>query len=273
LKKTLLVLFILLSFPVTAQQHPVAVESAALLAPGDAKIDLGLSYFRSQSFPLSGLSGNLLKFGNIRFAVSLSDYVELQTDGTLLNLLEVTKRDSAFNSQITSHNTPTGDIGDFTLWTKFKILNEYRSGIGFAVRFGIQLPNASNESGLGIDEMNFFSSLLIQKHLGGLLTMNAGLGILGDPTVLGQQHDVFIYGLEYMVPVSDDVSVIIQSAGRNGHSGTGVYPLSNAKAGIEYTTRDVSVKIFGVANFSPRDRARGIEISVSHLFHVIDIPQ
>jgi hypothetical protein len=271
LKRSLLFLFILLSSPAAAQQHPLAVEHSELLQSGYAQIDLGSSYFRNQPFPLSGLRGHLLKFGNIRFAISLSEYVELQADGTLLNLLDITHRDSSFNSHVVTSSTPTGDIGDFTVWTKFAVLSEYRSGIGFSVRFGIQLPNASNESGLGIDEMNFYATMLFQKHIGGLMTLNAGLGILGDPTVLGQQHDVFLYGLEYRLPVGSTTSVLIQTAGRKGHSGTGVHPLANTKLGIEYGASDFIFTASGVMNTSSQDRARGIELRVSYLFQVMNM--
>jgi hypothetical protein len=273
LKRSLLFLFILLSSPAAAQQHPLNVESAELLEPGRAQFDLGTSYFRDQPFPLSGLEGHLLKLGNLRFIVSLSEFVELQMDGTLLNLLDVTKRGPAFNSHIASKSTPTGDIGDFTCWTKFGVLSEYRSGVTFSVRFGIQLPNASNESGLGIDEMNFYASTLLQKHIGGLLTVNAGLGILGDPTVLGQQHDVFIYALEYRLPVGSTTYLLAQTAGRKGHSGTGVYPLANMKMGIEFSVGTIILRTFGIVNSSRHDQAKGIEISASYLFHMLQIGQ
>lgn len=267
----LLSFVLLLSFPAFGQQHPLPVESSELLAPGFARLDLGTSYFLDQPFPLSGLEGHLLKFGNLRFAVALSEFVELQTDGTLLNLLDVTKRDSAFHSDITSTATPTGDIGDFTVWTKFGVLSEYRSGIGLSVRFGVQLPNASNESGLGIDEMNFYASVLFQKHLAGLWTFNAGLGILGDPTVLGQQHDVFIYGLEYFLPVSSSASVILQTAGRRGHWGPAVYPLTTVKAGAEYAAEHFTFRGVVVKNTSPYDKARGLELSIAYPFRIIEI--
>jgi hypothetical protein len=271
LKTRSLILTILWSACALAQQHPLPVESSALLEPGHAQLDLGTAYFKDQPFPLSGLTGHLLKFGTLRFAVSLSEYVELQTDGTVLNLLDVTEREPAFNSRIASRSQPTGDIGDFTVWTKFAVLSEYKTGIGFSVRFGVQLPNASNESGLGVDEMNFYASLLFQKHIGGLLTANAGLGILGDPTVLGQQHDVFLYGLQYMLPVASTTSIILQTAGRRGHSGPAMHHLSNVKAGLEHGFGDFTLKAYGVSNLSEFDNASGAELSVSYLFHVINM--
>ena len=258
LKKTLLLLCIL---PVIliSQQHPLAVESPTLLEPGHAQIELGTAYFRQQPYPLSGLTGNLWKLGNIKFCMSLSGFVELQTEGTLLNTLNVTNRQPAFNSGITTSNNKTSDVGDFSLWTKFSVLSEYSTGIGFSVRFGIQLPNTSNESGLGIDEMNFFSSLLFQKHFIGLWTINAGLGILGDPTLVSSQHDVFVYGIEYFVPLDDAIYLRLQSGGRRGHSGIGVRHLSNAKVGLETNvTDDLSIILFGVNNFSASDNAKGL---------------
>ncbi len=270
--KEILLLLCVLPIILISQQHPLAVESATLLNPGHAQIEFGTAHFREQSFPLSGLKGNLWKIGNLRFCISLSGNVELQTEGTLLNVLNITERKPAFNSGITTSNNPTADIGDFSLWTKFSVLNEYTSGIGFSVRFGVQLPNASNESGLGIDEMNFFSSLLFQKHFAGLWTINTGLGVLGDPTIVSSQHDVFVYGIEYSLPIGETTYLYIQSAGRRGHDGNGVWHLSNAKLGIEKSVTDnILVKIFGVRNFSLLDNAKGIELSAVYTFHVKEI--
>lgn len=271
MKKFLLLLSFLPEILIS-QQHLHAIETATLLEPGHAQIELGASHFLQQPFPLSGLEGTLWKLGNLRFRISLSGFVELQTEGTLLNILEVTKRQPAFNTGITTAKNQTADIGDFTLWTKFSVFNEYTSLIGLSVRFGIQLPNASNESGLGIDEMNFFSSLLIQKHLAGLWTINAGLGILGDPTLVSSQHDVFIYGIEYLLPLGSTTDIHIQSGGRRGHDGNGIRHLSNVKLGLETNvSNDLSIKLFGIKHFSSSDNSKGVELSAVYTFHVVEI--
>lgn len=271
MKKSVLVFVFLLPIFASAQQHPLAVESQSLLPPGQALIEMGASYFQQQPFPLSGLTGDLSKIGTVRFTISLSEYVELQTDGTVLNILSVTERKPAFNSIRTTSRSTTTDIGDFTVWTKFGVVSEYSYGIGLSVRFGVQLPNASNESGLGIDEMNFYSSLLFQKHIAGRWTVNAGLGILSDPTQVGSQHDVFVYGLEYFLPVGETVYLLLQTAGRAGHDGIGVSRLANGKLALEKNFGTVSARFAGVANFSPADNAQGVEFSVSYFFHVVDI--
>lgn len=244
-----------------------------LLEPGHASVEFGFAHFRNQPFPLSGFTGDLTKVGMVRFCIALSSYVELQADGTFLDILRINRRVPAFNSLIATTKNVTADIGDFSVWTKFGIFNEYRSGVNFAVRFGMQLPNASNESGLGIDEMNFFASLLLQKHFAGRWTVNAGLGIFSDPTRLGSQHDVFLYGVEYFLPVSETTSMLLHTAGRAGHNGIGFERLASGKIGIEKTFGSFSVRAFGVANFSPADNAKGAELTLSYLFHLIQIGQ
>ena len=271
MKKTFFLLFVILPCLLNSQQHPLPVESTSLLESGHVEFNFGVSHFRDQPYPLSGLTGNLSKFGVVRFAIALSEFVELQTDGTLLNILDITNRKSAFNSANVNSSNPTADIGDFTVWTKFGVLNEYVSGIGFSVRFGIQLPNASNECGLGVDEMNFYSSLLFQKHFAGKWTINTGLGILGDPTAVSQQHDVFIYGIEYFLPAGESTYLLLQSAGRTGHQGIGIRHLANGKIGVEKIFGDVSLKIFGVMNLATADKAKGIEISAAYEFQMINI--
>jgi hypothetical protein len=270
LKKHILILFSILPLFSTAQQHPIAVEQASLLEFGRAQLSFGAAHFWQQSFPLSGLKGSLLKFGTIRFCIPLSNLVELQTDGTLLDVLQINERNAAFNSIRTTSKNPTADIGDFSLWTKFGILNEYTFPIGLSMRFGVQLPNASNESGLGVDEMNFFSSFLIQKHYLGSWTLNIGLGILGDPTQLSSQHDVCIYGFEYFVPVGDASYLFVQTAGRTGHDGIGFHRLANGKIGIVQSWGRFLLKTSGILNFAPSDNAKGIEATFSYLFDVFE---
>jgi hypothetical protein len=271
LKNSILVLIFTFPLALTAQQHPLSIENASLLDFGHAQIDFGAAHFRTQPFPLSGLTGNLTKLGSIRFAISLSKYVELQTDGTLLDILQVTKRDSAFNSVRTTQRNPTSDVGDFSVWTKFGVFNESSSGITLSVRFGVQLPNASNESGLGIDEMNFFSSLLFEKHAAGTWTFNIGLGILGDPTHFSSQHDVCIYALGYSMPVNESTLLLVQTAGRIGHDGIGMRRLANGKLGVEKSFGNVGIKLLGVTNFSPADNAKGAELSFSYLFQTFEM--
>ena len=57
-----------------------------------------------------------------------------------------------------------------------------RGPAGVGLRFATKLPNASNESGLGLDTTDFYASLLVGKTVQSVrIVGNGGLGILGDP--------------------------------------------------------------------------------------------
>ncbi|MBW7887731.1 MAG: hypothetical protein H3C35_05115 [Bacteroidetes bacterium] len=267
MKRLSLLLF--LSFPVLAQQQSLDVVSPVILSSGKAYASMSFARFHKATFPLSGLEGELTKIGTINFMFSYSGMVELAFDGTILNLLSISKRYPAFNSAITSTNNPVGDVGDLTLWTKIYLLNENRSLLSLSLRTGVQLPNASNESGLGIDEMNFYSSLLFEKHFAGIWIFNIGFAILGSPTEFSAQHDMLTYGLKYVFPITSSTMVFLQAAGRKGHEGTGIYNLAHGKAGVEIHFNNIKFFGSGVLNFAPSDNSYGVELGVGYSFQLI----
>jgi hypothetical protein len=90
---------------------------------------------------------------------------------------------------------------------------ESRPAVGF--RFATKLPNASNESGLGLDTTDFYASLLFGKTVRQLrMVGNLGLGILGDPTRGDRQNDVFTYGFSLVRAVTSSVDVVGEINGR-----------------------------------------------------------
>lgn len=265
----------LLLYPVllAAQQQPLPVEPASVLNAGEAAVSLGAGYLHDQPFPLSGLSGDLARVGTLRFSIAVSEYAEMQLEGTLLTALTVRERRPAFNAAVTTTNDRTADIGDFTVWTKFTVLQERRHGLTAGMRLGVQMPNASNESGLGVDEMNFYSVFLFEKSFTGRLLVNAGLAIYSDPARLGSQHDMFVYGAEYRHPVSTDASLYVQAAGRDGHTGPGVPRLATLRAGAELSRGPLSARFAGILNSAPSDKARGAELTLTYRFTVIDMKE
>ncbi len=254
-----------------SQQYPVSTETPSIIPAGTAHAEVGAGEYFDQSFPLSGLDGNLTKLGILHFGFSYDGNVELQFDGTLLDILHVKGRDAAFNSAIATTNSVTADIGDFTLWTKFRLISEYRFFSSVSIRFGVQLPNASNESGLGIDEFDFYSSFLFEKHYAGIRwVVNTGLGILGDPATLSEQHDTFIFAFGSYIPVGERSTLVFETAGRTGHKGIGVYRLANAKVGAQASFAGLSWKFLGVRSFAPSDNSNGAELVVGYDFAIFE---
>ena len=75
--------------------------------------------------------------------------------------------------------------------TKLKLAGEKGARPALAFSFAVQLPNASNESGLGTDQTEFYSKLLLTKHLGKMAFRgNLGLAILGSPVQPNSQADL-----------------------------------------------------------------------------------
>ena len=135
-------------------------------------------------YPASGLKGNLLRLPTIGLSFGVSSIAELQIDGGFYNRLNVTSREAApLSSLLNFAGDRTHDVEDVVVATKIRMLSETAGRPAFAVRFATRLPNASNESGLGLDTTDFFVSALFGKTVQSIRFVgNAGLGILADPT-------------------------------------------------------------------------------------------
>ncbi len=89
----------------------------------------------------------------------------------------------------------TSDVEDIVVATKIRVWSETETRPSIGVRFATKLPNASNESGLGLDTTDFLATALFGKTVQSIRFVgNAGLGILGDPTRGDRQNDVLLYG-------------------------------------------------------------------------------
>ena len=86
----------------------------------------------------------------------------------------------------------------------------------FGVRFATKLPNASNESGLGLDTTDFFASVLVgeDRPVGPDRRQRRRLGILGDPTRGDRQNDVLTYGVSFARALTQAAEVVGEINGR-----------------------------------------------------------
>src|SRR4030095_3039388 len=117
---------------------------------------------------------------------------------------------------------------------------------GFGIRFATKLPNASNESGLGLDTTDFYASLLAAKTVESVrIVGNIGTGILGDPTRGDRQNDVLTYGLSFARAISEGGEVVGEVNGRvntrDGVPPPGTESRSMLRVGGRYTTGTVRV--------------------------------
>jgi hypothetical protein len=261
-----------------AQQRPLVTEDPETIGTGRLLLETGFDYSRSVDYPASGLEGNLLRFPLIGISIGLSSIAEIQIDGGFYNRLNITSREPApLSTLVTATGDSTSSVEDLVIGTKVRIVSETESRPAFGLRFATRLPNASNESGIGLDTTDFFASVLGAKTVRSVrIVGNIGLGILGDPTRGDQQNDVLTYGLSFARALTQQVEVVAEG---NGHISTrsGVAPPGTESRGIarlggRYTIGgwrgDVAV-LFG---YTPRDPSIGFAAGFTWVFNAFQIP-
>jgi hypothetical protein len=205
-----------LAQPAAAQQRPLVTEDPETIGAGRLLIEGGVDFARNQQYPVSGLEGNLWRIPTIGISVGLSSIAELQIDGGLHNRLSISeRRPAALSPLVTAVGDTTTDVEDVVIATKIRLLGETVNRPAFGIRFATRLPNASNESGLGLDTTDFHIVLLGAKTVQSIrLVGNLGVGILADPTVAIQQNDVLLYGASLARAMTQRVEFVGELNGR-----------------------------------------------------------
>src|SRR5213076_2725810 len=103
----------------------------------------------------------------------------------------------------------THDVSDVVVATKIRVVSETMGRPAIGIRLATKLPNASNESGLGLDTTDFYFSLLGAKTVQSVrIVGNIGVGILADPTNGSRQNDVLTYGASFARALTQQVEVV-----------------------------------------------------------------
>jgi hypothetical protein len=264
--------------PAFAQQRPLATEDPQTIGDGRMLIEAGLDYVRDADYPTSGLGGNLFRFPLIGISVGVGSVGEVQIDGGLYQRLAITdRRDAPLSHMLTVTGDSTWSIEDLVIGTKVRLLSEGTSRPAIALRSATRLPNASNESGLGLDTMDFYSSLLVAKTVQSVRVVgNFGLGILGDPTRGDRQNDVLTYGLSFARAVTNSAEVVGEINGRHdtrrGDPPPGTESRSMVRFGARYTVgtlRADAAVLFGVTSNDP---GVGVAAGFTYVFQAFQNP-
>src|SRR5688500_10968047 len=231
----------------SAQQRPLVTEDPETVGAGNILIEGGFDYQSDLFYPTSGLTGNLLRLPTLGVSFGLSSIAELQVDGGFYNRLAVTDREPApLSGELSFSGDTTTDVEDLVIATKIRLLSEKPGRPAIALRLATRLPNASTESGIGLDTTDFFVSGLIGKTVQSIrIVGNAGLGILTDPTRGFRQNDVMTYGLSFARAVRQGVEIVGEVNGRlgmrNHDTPVGTESRSVLRAGGRFTQGTVRV--------------------------------
>jgi hypothetical protein len=178
-----------------AQQRPLTTEDPEVIGAGRVLVEAGVESGENARYFLSGLKGDRVAMP-VGVSVGLGDIAELQFDAGYTWFGIDSRTDAPLAYRVPVDATRTSDVIDLTVATKIRVCGEGTRRPAFGVRFATRLPNASNESGLGLDTTDFYFSLLGAKTFGAWrVTGNAGLGILSNPLIGTIQDDAFVGGL------------------------------------------------------------------------------
>jgi hypothetical protein len=265
--------------PLFAQQRPLITEDPEPIGAGRVLVEGGLDVAHDEHYPVSGLKGNLVKAPTLGISVGISSIAEFQIDGGFFNRLSITSRDP--NAPLASLLTVTGDtthdVEDVVVATKIRLLPEQGRQPAVALRFATKLPNASNESGLGLDTTDFFATLLGAKTVQSVrVVANVGVGILGDPTTANRQNDVLTYGLSAARATTQAAEIVAEINGRVSTRG-GVAPPGTETRGIlkvggRYTHGPARVDagvFFGLTSVDP---TIGFTVGFTYVLDAFKVP-
>lgn len=261
-----------------AQQRPLVTEDPETVGSGIILIEGGIDYQRDVFYPTSGLTGHLLRVPTLGVSFGLSSIAELQIDGGLYNRLTVTSREPApLSGELDFTGDQTSDIEDLVIATKIRLVGEAAGRPAFAVRIATRLPNASTESGIGLDTTDFFASLLVGKTVESIRVVgNAGLGILTDPTRGFRQNDVLTYGLSLARAVRQGVEVVGEVNGhvqtRDNDTPPGTESRSVLRVGGRFTRGTVRVDGGLLVGLTSRDPTIGFTAGLTWVFRGFTVP-
>jgi hypothetical protein len=204
---------------------------------------------------------------------------ELQIDGGFYNRLTVTGRQPApLSGQLDFAGDRTTDVEDIVVATKLRLLSETASRPAFALRLATRLPNAGNESGIGLDTMDFFATTIFGKTVQSVRVVgNAGLGILSDPTRGDRQGDVLTYGLSLARAVQQGVEVVGEINGRFAPTSEedtppGADSRAVMRVGGRFTRSTVRVDAGIILGMTARDPGFGFTAGLTWVFRAFTMP-
>jgi opacity protein-like surface antigen len=260
-----------------AQQRPLVTEDPETIGAGLVLVEGGFDQQRDMTYPASGLKGDLLRLPTLGVSFGVSSIAELQIDGGLYNRLNITSRqDAPLSNQLDFSGDRTHDVEDLVVATKIRLLSETAGRPAFAVRFATRLPNAGNESGLGLDTTDFFVSALFGKTVQSIRFVgNAGLGILADPVRGDRQNDVLTYGASVARAVRQGLEVVGEINGRldtrDGEPPIGTESRGAVRVGGRFTRATVRVDAGLIVGTTSRDPSIGFTAGLTWVFKGFEI--
>lgn len=264
---TSMVLALFMAVFATGQQRPLLTDDIDIIPSGTIEVGAGVDFLQNVKLPLSGLRGDLTRLGDIRIRQGFAPNVELQIEGVLQNFLAINSMTTPSPIPLNISGNSTNDWGDFIISAKVKLRNETKHLPALGLKFGYEMPNTNQARGIGNNQINIFTKVILQKKFGSRRNNvpkfnvfgNVGLGIFTAPVNSFTQNDMILYGLAGIYRVTDRINVVSEVNGRAntrrgaaplGTESTGQFRIGTQiwASGLRFDT----AAIFGLTRFSPR---------------------
>ena len=259
---------------VWAQQRPLHTEDTDMLKQGYIRAETGFEFLKDMKFPLSGLQGDLTRMADTKLSIGLAPNVEFQIEWTPYTSLAIKKRNTSYiDLKFGQNESHTSDVGDATLWTKIKLLDESKGHPAFGFRLGVQLPNTDQSRGIGTNTTNVFGVVNIGKKFANhrlSVFGNIGIGIMQAPLVQFTQNDVLLYGAAFTFKVSKVLSLYGEANGAHStrkKAPVGTEDISTARAGLQIKAAGLNWYAAAVIGLSDTAPKRGIAIGLRFDWH------
>ena len=261
-----------------AQQRPLLTEDPETIGAGRVLVEGGVEFDNDAVYPVSGLRGDLFRVPIGGVSIGVSSIAEVQFDQISFSRLSIdSRRPAPLSDLVTATGSSTTDAEDVIVGTKIRIAGETSSRPAFGFRFATKLPNAGNESGLGLDTTDFFATVLAGKTTQSVrIVGNVGLGILSDPTNGNRQNDVLLYGVSFARAITNAAEVVGEVTGRANTRGAGPLPGTESRSvvrmGLRYTyggLRGDAAVLLGATNNDP---GVGFTAGFTYVFTAFQVP-
>lgn len=261
----------------SAQQRPLITDDIDITPAGALDISAGVDFFQNVKLPLSGLKGDLTRVGDIRIRNGVASNVELQIEGVLQNFLAINSQTLPGPIPLNVTGNSTSDFDDIVVSAKILLRRETRNLPAFGIKFGFQIPNTDQARGIGTNQINIFSKVIVQKKFGhrpgrdprANVYGNIGLGIMNAPLANFTQNDVMLYGLAGIFNVTKRLNIVSEVSGRYspraGSAPLGTESVGQFRVGTQIKASGLrfdTAAVFGLTRFSPRS---GVTFGVTYV--------
>jgi hypothetical protein len=261
-----------------AQQRPLVTEDPETIGTGNVLIEGGFDVERGIELPVFGLEGNLLRLPTLGVSFGFSSILELQVDGGFYQRLNVTapRVTAPLSPAVIDGGDSLSDVQDLVVATKIRLVPEAPGRPGVGIRIATKLPFAGNDSGLGLETMDFYATALVGKTTRSVrIVGNVGLGLLSDPLVGNEQDRALLYGVSVARALREGFEFVTEINGRlsdgerespAGPQPTGTESRSALRIGSRFTRGTVRVDGGLIVGLTPRDPSIGFTAGLTYVF-------